>query len=120
MRFLIALFLAVVGFSAMPAYGQQYAAKYYFTDASINTLSTTSATVLAVDNNRRYLLIHNPNVTYTVACALASATAVVNGLASFNLAPGATIEFRGPVPQNAFNCISANAAATKLTIWVGN
>lgn len=90
------------------------------TDRSINTLSTSSAQVLAAYDNRRWLVIHNPGATYKVACSLTGTTAVVNGYGSITLLPGSTLTLEGAaLPKNAINCISENAAATGLTIWEG-
>lgn len=89
-------------------------------DVSINTLSTTSATVIQPNANRVNLTIHNPSASYKVACSLVGTTAVINGYGSITLLPGSTYTLEGTtILRNGFNCISENAAATGLTVWEG-
>ena len=88
-------------------------------DISINTLTTSSAEVIAANQDRRYLKIHNPSAEYKIAFAPVGTDAAINGYGSMTLLPGASETFEGSkVPcEGAFNAISENASATGLTVW---
>lgn len=120
MRFL-ALLLIMVAALSFPANGQDLAANFLLVDKSIGNLGTTSIKVLESNKARKFLMIHNPSATVTVACNLGgSGAAAVNGQNSINLLPYSTLTLESAVVmKNAINCIASTGSNNKLMIWEG-
>lgn len=83
---------------------------------SQKTVGTSSATMVAANAARRYLMIQNNDALIDIWVRLDGAAAAVNGSGSIKIPANGTYELQGYVPNGAITAVAASANANVAVV----